>query len=174
MVIEQYRKELKAELAKKMINKPSPAFVLKDEEGRNVFLNDFKGKAIVLDFWATWCIPCKKSFPAMQMAVDRYKGDDSVKFLFIHTWDRGTKTPLKDAATYLHQNKYDFDLYMDYKDPLTEKHPAVSNFGVTGIPTKFIIDGNGNIRFKVDGFSGTDEAAAEEIITMIELAKTAK
>lgn len=174
MIIERYRQKLKTELAKKLINKPSPAFVLKDENGHNVSLDDFKGKTIVLDFWATWCVPCKKSFPAMQMALDRYKGDSSVKFLFIHTWDKGSKDPQKDASTYLRQNNYTFDLYMDYKDPVTDKHPTVSSFEVSGIPTKFVIDGNGNIRFKVDGFSGMDEAATEEVITLIELAKTTK
>lgn len=171
LVMERYREKLKGELAKKIINKPSPSFVLKDEKGRTVSLSDFKGKTIVLDFWATWCIPCKKSFPAMQMAVDKYKRDKSVKFLFIHTWERGSKDPLLDASTYLKQNKYSFDLYMDYKDPGTEKNPAVSAFGVTGIPTKYVIDANGNIRFKVDGFFGADEAAKEEVVAMIEMVK---
>ncbi len=174
LLMEKYRLALREDLVKKMINKPSPAFVLKDIEGKNVSLNDFKGKTIVLDFWATWCVPCKKSFPAMQMAVDKYKDDNTVKFLFIHTWDRGTKTPLKDAADYLSSNKYSFDLYMDYKDPGTEKHPTVSSFNVTGIPTKFVIDSNGNIRFKVDGFYGVDEAAAEEVVAMVELVKADK
>ena len=60
---------------------------------------------------------------------------------------------------------------MDYIDPQTKAYPVVSSFGVTGIPTKFVIDGDGNIRFKVDGFHGVDEAAMEEVITMIEMVK---
>lgn len=166
---------MKEEVAKKLISKTAPAFEVKDITGKTVSLADFKGKTIVIDFWATWCGPCKKSFPAMQLAVNKYKNDPNVKFLFVHTWERGTETPQKDAADYLAQNKYSFDLYMDTKDEKSQKNPAVSAFEVTGIPTKFIIDGKGNIRFNVVGFSGAggDESAATELATMIEMVKGA-
>ncbi|MCK7555521.1 redoxin domain-containing protein [Chitinophaga sedimenti] len=166
---------MKEEVAKKLISKTAPAFEVKDITGKTVSLADFKGKTIVIDFWATWCGPCKKSFPAMQLAVNKYKNDPNVKFLFVHTWERGTETPQKDAADYPAQNKYSFDLYMDTKDEKSQKNPAVSAFEVTGIPTKFIIDGKGNIRFNVVGFSGAggDESAATELATMIEMVKGA-
>ena len=85
--------------------------------------------------------------------------------------NKRNEDPLQEASTYLKQNKYTFDLDMDYIDPQTKAYPVVSSFGVTGIPTKFVIDGDGNIRFKVDGFYGVDEAAMEEVITMIEMVK---
>src|SRR5690606_41666590 len=68
--------------------RPAPGFSLKDLDGKEVSLEDLKGKVVVLDFWATWCAPCIKSFPAMQMAVDKYKEDPEVAFLFINTWER--------------------------------------------------------------------------------------
>src|SRR5690606_25400945 len=52
--------------------RPAPGFRLKDPDGKEVPLEDLKGKVAVPDFWATWCAPCIKSFPAMQMAVDKY------------------------------------------------------------------------------------------------------
>lgn len=79
-------------------------------------------------------------------------------------------TPLHDARDYLKSQKFNFDLYMDTKDPVTKKNPAVSLFGVKGIPAKFIIDGNGNIRFKMTGFSGGDDTAVEELSLMTEMA----
>ncbi|WP_090889151.1 TlpA family protein disulfide reductase [Pedobacter rhizosphaerae] len=130
-------------------------------------------KTIVLDFWATWCGPCKASFPAMQKLVNKFKGDDQVKFLFIHTWERSA-TPQKDAIEYLTGNKFNLDLYMDAKDPNTRSNPAVSAFKVMGIPAKFVIDGDGNTRFKLTGFSGGDDAAVAEVSAMINLAKRPK
>lgn len=161
---------IQGEVAKLLISETAPSFVVKDVNGKTVSLADFKGKTIVLDFWATWCGPCKKSFPAMQMAVNKYKNDPNVKFLFIHTWER-VADPLTDARTYLSSNNYKFDLYMDTKDALTKDNPAVSLFGVSGIPAKFVIDGNGKTRFKITGFSGGNEAAVEELTAMIETAK---
>lgn len=158
------------QVVKTMISEVAPAFVVKDVNGKEVSLADFKGKTIVLDFWATWCGPCKRSFPAMQLAVDRYSRDANVKFLFIHTWER-SEEPQAEAKEYLSENKYRFDLYMDLKDPATKMNNAVSMFKVKAIPAKFVIDGDGKIRFKVSGFAGGDDAAAEELSAMIELAK---
>jgi thiol-disulfide isomerase/thioredoxin len=75
-------------LAKELISQPAPAFSLVDLEGNKVSLAELKGKVVILDFWATWCAPCKKSFPAMQKALDKYKADPNVRFLFIDTWER--------------------------------------------------------------------------------------
>ncbi|WP_442591811.1 redoxin domain-containing protein [Pedobacter sp. AW31-3R] len=166
------RIKISAEVAKMEVDETAPDFVITDVNGKKVSLADFKGKTIVLDFWATWCGPCKKSFPTMQIAVDKYKDDPNVKFLFIHTWEK-TADPLKDATSYLTENKYRFDLFMDTRDPQTKMNPAVSAFGVKGIPAKFIIDGKGHIRFKVTGFSGGQDAAVEELTAMINRSKLA-
>lgn len=163
------REKIREDVAKMLVDEAAPAFEVKDVNGKTVSLADFKGKTIVLDFWATWCGPCKKSFPAMQMAVNKYSKDPNVEFLFIHTWER-TATPQQDAQDYLAENKFTFDLYMDTKDPATKKNNAVSMFGVRGIPAKFVIDGRGNIRFKVTGFTGGDDAAVEELSAMIDMA----
>lgn len=162
---------IEAEIGKTMINETAPNFSVKDINGKTVSLSDFKGKTIILDFWATWCGPCKKSFPAMQLAVTKYANDPNVKFLFIHTWER-VSNPLTDARKYFKDNNYNFDLYMDTKDAVTKSNPAVTSFNVKGIPAKFVIDPNGNIRFKVTGFSGGDDAAAAELSAMIELSRS--
>jgi peroxiredoxin len=154
----------------KMINEKSPDFTVTDLSGKSVSLADYKGKTIVLDFWATWCGPCKRSLPAMQATVDQFKDDPNVKFLFIHTWEQ-SKTPTEDAKKYFADNKFRLPLFMDLKDLSTNKNNAVSAFGVSGIPAKFIIDAKGNIRFKMTGFGGTDEEAVSELSAMIGLAK---
>lgn len=165
-----------AEVKKSMVKDPAPDFTLKDIDGNTVQLSKLRGKVVVIDFWATWCGPCKRSLPAMKMTVDKYKDDPDVAFLFIHTWERGTaEAANKEAKAYLHDNGFDeFHLVMDTKDPETHVNKAVSAFGVKGIPAKFVIDKEGNIRFKLTGFSGSNEEAVAELSQMIEMAKAAK
>lgn len=157
-------------LQNKLENEPAPNFSLRDLEGNEVSLADFKGKVVVLDFWATWCAPCIKSFPAMQMAVDKYKEDPNVRFLFINTWEQ-KPNPQQSVQQLIEKRGYNFQVLMDVKDPTSKKNPVVESYGVSGIPAKFIIDGKGNIRFKVKGFTGDNEAQVEELTQMIESAK---
>jgi thiol-disulfide isomerase/thioredoxin len=166
----QFEEKYKAELTAKMLAEQAPNFKVKDLNGKEVSLSDFKGKTIILDFWATWCGPCKKSLPGMQLMVNKYKNDPNVKFLFIHTWET-VPDPKSDAVNYLLTHNLDLPLYMDVKNPETKKNPAVSSFGVNGIPAKFIIDGNGKIRFKTSGFVWPNEAAVKELSAMIELSR---
>jgi thiol-disulfide isomerase/thioredoxin len=170
-LVEQFEEQHKAELMTKMISETAPDFSVTDLNGKAVSLSDFKGKIVVLDFWATWCGPCKRALPAMQMTVDKYKADPNVKFLFIHTWESVTN-PKEEAMKYFADNNFSLPLYMDVKDPATHKNPAVSAFDVKGIPAKFVIDGEGKIRFKTSGFGGTNEAAVNELSAMIELSRT--
>jgi len=162
--------KIKAHVSPMMINEAAPDFYVTDVNGKKVTLADFKGKTIVLDFWATWCGPCVESFPAMQMAANRYANDPNVKFLFIHTWEN-VKDPLGDAKNFLSKRNYNFDLYMDPRDPATKHSAAADAFKVDGIPAKFIINGEGKIRFKAAGFSGKAEAVAEEVVQMVEMAR---
>jgi thiol-disulfide isomerase/thioredoxin len=159
-------------LPSKMIDEPAPAFTLQDLKGNTVSLEDYKGKTVVVDFWATWCGPCKASFPAMQLAVNKYKDSPDVKFLFIHTWEREDNAT-GQARRYIKGMKYDFQVLMDLRDEATHTNPVVQSYHVTGIPTKFVIDKNGHIRFRLTGFSrgAADAAVAEELMAMIRLAQ---
>jgi thiol-disulfide isomerase/thioredoxin len=166
-----YLEDLNKRVNKEMMNVPAADFVLTDLDGNQVTLSKLKGKVVVLDFWATWCGPCKASFPAMQMAQNKYKDDPNVKFLFIHTWERGTTTPAEDAKAFIKSKGYNFEVLMDLKDPETKQNKVVTSYGVDGIPSKFVIDENGIIRFHLLGFDGSNEAAVDELSAMIDLAK---
>lgn len=163
--------KIKEELAKKMLNMPAPAFKLKDLNGNEVSLASLKGKTVVVDFWATWCGPCIASFPGMQKAVNKYKNDPNVAFVFIDTWESGD-TREKTVKDFIAKNKYTFNVLYDENKKDSDEFLVVSNYKVEGIPTKFVIDKNSNIRFKSMGFGGDPDALVSELSLMIEMAST--
>ncbi len=158
------REKMKEELSRQMISEPAPSFTLQDLNGNTISSEALKGKTVVVDFWATWCGPCVASMPGMQQIVNKYKDDPTVQFLFVNSWQREADKQ-QVVRNFLEKKKYDFTVPMDVDNKV------IGAYQVKDIPAKFIIDPQGNIRFKSTGFSGGPDALVEELGMMIDLAK---
>ena len=158
---------LKEALLPKMKDTIAPGFTLHNLNGKKVSLSSYRGKVVVLDFWATWCMPCIASFPSMQKMVEQHP---EVVFLFIATQEKETGA-LQRVKAFMEKNKYPFHVLMD--KPVAGKpgfYKEVGQYKVKGIPAKMVIDGKGKLRFTSTGFS-SDSELINELEAMIGLAK---
>lgn len=121
----------------------APDFTLKTLDGQEITLSKLKGKVVLLDFWATWCGPCRESIPHLIHLYKTYKGN-GLEVIGM-SMDRG------DADTIRH-----FVKSMDILYPIVISPEDVArNYGVTGLPTTILIDKEGRIQAKIAGFSST-------------------
>jgi thiol-disulfide isomerase/thioredoxin len=142
-----WKEEMKSELQKQMIHILSPDFLsnIIDLKGSPVSPSFFKNKIVVLDFWATWCIPCMHEMPYLQKVYENYKNDSNVVFMVINS---GAKNTLDDAKGWWGNKKFSFPVYYNTDKDIGDK------LGFNLIPATFIIDANNYIRFKTVGFEG--------------------
>lgn len=147
------------------VGKEIPYFLVNDQEGNTVELEDLEGEIFVLDFWATWCAPCIKSIPAMQEVEAEFKGNSDVKFLYINTLEFG-----KRDQQFIDKFLKDKGLNITYLlDRGNSTAPALSkSLGITTLPSKMIVSKSGNILYQDNGFSGSQNDFILEMKSVIE------
>ena len=137
--------------------KPAPAFTLQDLDGKNISLSDFRGKVVILDFWATWCPPCIKEIPDFIELYEKYK-DKGFAMLGISLDQAGISVVKSFAQKYK----------INYPIMMTDGQVDKAYGGITSIPTTFIIDPAGNMQKKYVGY--IEKAVFEaDIKTLLEL-----
>ncbi|WP_411676415.1 TlpA family protein disulfide reductase [Caproicibacter sp.] len=114
----------------------APDFTVYDADGNAVHLSDFKGKPVVLNFWASWCYYCKQEMPEFNQVYGEEK--DRVQFLFVN-WTDGRQETQEKGEAFLKQSGYNFPAYYDLNQE------AVSAYGLTGIPATFFIRADGTV-----------------------------
>lgn len=123
-------------------------FKLKDLDGKELSLSDLKGKKVFLNFWATWCPPCKAEMPQIEQLYQETKDSD----LVIVAVEIGE--PLDTVKPFIDKNKYNFKVLLD-----TDQNVA-TQYGIASIPTSYFIDVDGNIVSKNVGGMDIDQMKA--------------
>lgn len=115
---------------------PAPDFTIYNKEGKAVKLSDMKGTPVVLNFWASWCPPCKAEMPEFDEIAKEYAG--KVEFMMVNLTD-GQRETVEIAQAFIDSMGYTFPVYFD-KDS-----DAAYKYGIQSIPTTIFIDANGNL-----------------------------
>jgi thiol-disulfide isomerase/thioredoxin len=121
------------------IGQTAPLFKLSDLDGREISLENFKGKIVLLDFWATWCAPCRMTMPVIEKLAKEYPDDMVVLAVNLHE--------SKDAV-----EKYAFEHAISTQILLDEEGMVSATYGAYAIPMNFLIDRSGVVRHIQTGY----------------------
>lgn len=120
----------------------APSFTIQTLTGETVSLEDFRGKRILLNFWATWCPPCKEEMPDMQTLYNEFKDQDFVVLAVNVTI---TEKSSEVVTKFVEDYDLNFPILMD------EKGEVAHQYEILSYPTSFFIDSDGIIRKKIVG-----------------------
>lgn len=119
----------------------APDFTLKSTDGKTVKLSDYRGKVVIVDFWATWCPPCKAEIPDFIKLYSRHK-DGGFQMIGISLDEGG----LKDVVPFMKEYGINYPIVLGTEE-------VVSAYGgIRGIPTTFVIDKKGYVRGAFEGY----------------------
>ncbi len=129
-------------------SKPAaPDFTVQDASGKDVSFSEFRGKPVVLNFWASWCPPCKSEMPDYEKMYQEYS-KKGISFVMINMTD-GSRETVAGAQKFLKESGYTFPAYFDVKQS------AAGAYGISAIPDSVFIDKNGTV---VNAFTGVIDA----------------
>jgi peroxiredoxin len=131
---------------------PAPDFTLPARDGGNVRLSDLRGQVVMINFWATWCGPCRQEMPLLQQIQAKY---EPLGFTLVGI---NVEPDSAAAITWLKQVSVSFPILFDQKNVVAEQ------FGVQGMPSSVFVDRAGNVRYVHRGYQPGDEAKYADMV----------
>lgn len=131
-----------------LVGKKAPDFILTDIHGKNLSLSSLKGRTVIINFWATWCPPCRAEMPSLNRLYKEYRTRGLVVLAI------STDTSANVVKGYLNKNPFDFTILLDTDNKVSRQ------FRVFSIPTSFLIDKNSVI---IQRYIGEEDWEAPEI-----------
>ena len=138
------------------IGQLAPDFTLKSTQGKNLRLAEQRGQIIVINFWASWCAPCRKEMPVLQTFHTKYND------LGVAVWGVNVEQENQAGRDFLADLNLTFPLFFDASNTIS------ANFQVEAMPTTVIVDRNGHVRYIFRGYKdGYEKKYAKAIKTLI-------
>lgn len=134
------------------VGEVAPEWQTADPEGKKHKLSDYKGKVVVMDFWATWCPPCRQAMPGLQRLHEEYK-DQGLVVLGMNYGERANGDPVG----YMKKNNFTYGLMLNSEE-------IAKAYGVTAIPAFFVVGPDGKVIHRAVGYSPAGEKELEEVI----------
>lgn len=135
-----------------------PDFTVYDADGNACKLSDFRGKPVILNFWASWCRPCTSEMPEFQSFYESY--GEKIQFVLVNLTDGGRET-VQSASAYIGEQGYTFPVYYD------TDFDAAGAYGINAIPATYFIDADGCLITKTAG-AMKKEALQEGVDMLLE------
>lgn len=139
--VDQYKKEHESETAS---DEPAPDFTLLDLDGNEISLSDYKGKPVLINFWATWCQFCDLEMPDLQKFSDEY--GDEITVLGVNVMETNKK-----VSKYIEEGGYNFKILLDEKGDVSREYLAAA------LPASYFVDSKGTLIGMVPGLMTYDQ-----------------
>ena len=134
------------------VSGPAPNFTLKSLNGSNVKLSELRGKVVLLNFWASWCGPCREEMPLLNKIHNKYQ---PLGFTILGV---NVEEQSDAAKNFIAQRPVDFPILLDSKNQVSKMYDVVA------MPTTVLIDRDGNMRFLHQGYQSGDEAEYRKMV----------
>jgi len=131
---------------------PAPNFTLKALDGKNLKLSELTGTVVLLNFWASWCGPCRQEMPLLNAMHNKY---EPLGFTVLGV---NVEQNIDDARGFMQDFPVDFPVVLDQRNEVS------SAYKIVGMPTTLILDRDGNIRYRHVGYKPGEEKAYRKMV----------
>ena len=136
---------------------PAPDFVLEDMDGKPYTLEDFRGKVVLVNFWATWCPPCRREMPSLERLYQAMK-DKPFVVLAVNQWE---------SPDHVFSYMGDLSVFPTFPILFDSDSEVSEAYAVKGLPTSFVIDKQGRLAYRAIGGREFDHPEIERMIDML-------